>query len=48
LVKEGGSEEKRSLLHNGDTKPEEAKELLDKMLHISKLIQDVKIFDFHL
>lgn len=41
LVKEGSHDEKRSLLQKGDTKPEEARELLYKMIHISDLIDNV-------
>jgi len=43
LKAQDGEGEEKSLLSKGDTKPEEAKELLASMLKISKLIQDVTI-----
>ena len=45
LGKKGGDGEEKGLLSKG-TKPEELKELLDKMKHISGLIQDVSIFNY--
>jgi hypothetical protein len=39
LVKERGEGEHKTLLGGPDTKPEEARELLDKMKHVAKLIE---------
>ena len=41
LIKEGGEEEKKPFLVKGDTKPEEAQALMDRMIYISNLIEQV-------
>ncbi len=43
LIKKRNKDDSEGLLEKekGSTQPEEAKEILDKMLHISELIKDV-------
>lgn len=48
LRKEEGEEESRGLLSKGETRPEEARELLDRMKYISSLIKEVSLTTLNL
>ena len=45
LKRDHGKGETRSLIQEGETNPDESKELLSKMKHISGLISEVILFD---
>ena len=46
LKRDHGKGETRSLIQEGETNPDESKELLSKMKHISGLISEVLLFLF--